>query len=119
MIMYLGFITICFIGLDIISGLLKATFKKKLNSTCLMTGLYHKTAEILSIVLALIMQVALADIVYIGFEIPIYDAICGYIILMEVISVIENICEINPQMLSFFKPYLEKLKDEKDDEKRD
>jgi hypothetical protein len=34
-----------------------------------------------------------------GFTLPVATAICGYIILMEISSIIENACEINPDLM--------------------
>ena len=45
-----------------------------------------------------------------GVDIPAVPAVTVYICIMELISILENICAVNPQMCALFKPYLDKLK---------
>ena len=53
-----------------------------------------------------------------GFELPLLNVVSVYICTMELISIVENICEVNPQMYALFSPYLKKLK-QKDGDKVD
>ena len=67
-------------------------------------------------------EYALTQVQYIhlGVEIPLVIAVCGYIIIMEIISVLENIVEVNPELGKFFSKYLSKLKEvQKDDRAAD
>ena len=45
-----------------------------------------------------------------GIQIPIVGAVVTYICIMELISIMENMCAVNPELSALFKPYLEKLK---------
>ena len=79
----------------------------------LREGLFHKLGEILAVVGSGLLEYA---IVYVdlGIDVPILNAVCGYICVMEFVSVVENISQMNPELEKFFKPYLEKLKSKED-----
>lgn len=100
-----------FILLDIATGLLKGLNQKNLNSTILREGLYHKIAELVAIVGSSFLEYSMQYVdLGVGNNLPIVNTVCIYIIIMEVVSCIENICIVNPQLSKLFSPYLEKLK---------
>lgn len=118
MVTVLG-VTLGFILFDIITGIIKAVYKEGLNSTVLRQGLFHKLSEILAVGGAWLLEYAISYI-NLGISLPLINVVSVYICIMELISIIENICIINPQLYKLFKPYLEKLKGENDNEnKRD
>ena len=86
-----------FILFDFVTGLAKAAYNKQVSSTVMREGLYHKFAEILVIVLAAFIYVACTHL-ELGFDTPILAVTCGYIVLMEIASIIENIGEMNPDL---------------------
>lgn len=87
-----------FIVLDIVSGIIKAHKEKSYNSTVMREGLYHKCGAILCVALGALIDYA-QTIVDLGVTIPLANAICVYIILMECCSIVENICVINPDIV--------------------
>lgn len=107
-------VTLCFILFDIITGLLKAIKCNKLNSTLLRQGLLHKLSEVLCVVGAFAAPFGL-QYLQVEFKLPLLECVGVYICLMEVISAIENLCEVNPKLNKLFAPYLEKLKKKDDD----
>ena len=109
-------VVIGFIIFDIITGILKALANEGLNSTILRKGLFHKLSEILSAAGAGLAEYG-ASYVDLGFKIPLAIGVCSYICLMEAISIIENLCILNPNMAKFFKPVLNKLKEDETTEK--
>lgn len=112
-----GFILVLiFILLDIITGLLKAFIKEGFNSTTIRIGLYHKGGEIAAGALAYMLDYA-AQMYDLSINIKIFNLYVPYIILMETVSIIENISEVSPRTAAFFAPVLQKIK-EKDDEKK-
>ena len=113
--MVLIIITLSFILFDIVTGIIKAIYKEGLNSTYLRQGLFHKISEILAVVGAYGLEYAVTYI-DLGIDIPVFKCVCAYIILMELVSVIENLCELNPQLYKLFSPYLEKMKGGKDND---
>ena len=98
----------CFILFDIVTGILKALYKGKLNSTLLRKGLFHKLSEIIAVVGSGLLQYA-TTIVDFGVNVPLLPIVSVYICLMELVSIIENLCVVNPKLKKLFSPYLEKI----------
>lgn len=106
----------CFIIFDILTGILKALYNEGLNSTLLRKGLFHKLSEVLAVAGSALLE---KGIIYvdIGVDIPVLKVVSIYICAMELISILENLGEVNPRLMKLFKPYLEKLKERDNDEK--
>ena len=103
------FVTACFILMDLLTGLLKAFSKQEYNSSIMREGLYHKAGSVLCIVLGVLADYA-QTMVDLGVNVPLASAICAYIILMEIGSIIENISIINPDIMpDKMKAYFQKL----------
>lgn len=98
-----------FICFDVITGILRAIYKGVVNSVCLRKGLIHKFTEILTLVGCGLIDYS-ADYYDIEKFPNLVSAFAIYICTMEIISIIENLSEINPVLSGFFNPYLEKLK---------
>lgn len=112
------FACVCIV-FDIVTGLIKALYRGNLNSTALRKGLIHKVTELITLVGAYIIQQFVLEQV-ITFTLDVFVPIAIYIALMELVSVIENLSEVNPTLAKILRPYLEKLqKETKDDENRD
>ena len=90
--------TLCFISLDFATGLLKSIAKKDFESSKMREGLFHKVGSIIAIVLGVLVEQA-ATYIDIGVNVEVATAICGYIIIMEIGSIIENIGAINPELV--------------------
>lgn len=103
-----------FILFDIITGFVKAIAKEGINSTRLRQGLFHKLSEILAVLGSAGLNYAVRYL-DLGVEVPLAQAVSVYICLMELISIIENLCAVNPQLAKFFTPYLQKLKGDKNE----
>lgn len=99
----------CFIVFDIVTGIIKALYKGGVNSSFLRVGLFHKLSEVLAVIGSGALEYG-AKYINIGFDIPMLESVALYICLMEFISILENLGEINPILGKLFKPYLEKLK---------
>lgn len=100
-----------FILADIITGILQAIYHGDLNSTKLRQGLFHKLSEILAVLTSVGLEYAV-EYIELGVNIPLVNVVSVYICLMELVSVLENLCELNPSLAKLFKPYLEKLRNE-------
>lgn len=98
-----------FICFDVLTGVLKAFYNGVVNSSCLRRGLIHKFTELLTLVGCGLIEYT-ANYYEIGNIPDLVSAFAIYICVMELISIIENLSEINPILSGFFKPYLEKLK---------
>lgn len=98
-----------FILMDLLTGLVKAFKEKAYNSSIMREGLYHKFGSIITIVFGSLIDYT-QRYVDIGVTIPVASAICGYIILMEIGSIIENVCVINPDIMpEKLRSYFSKL----------
>lgn len=111
--MVIYFIVGGFILFDIITGILNALYHGDLCSTKLRQGLYHKASEILAVVGSALLE---HSVQYVDFEIslPLFKPVATYVCIMELVSIIENLCGINSNLSKFLKPYLEKLRGTKE-----
>lgn len=100
----------CFILFDIITGIIKALYKDGLNSTYLRQGLFHKLSEVIAVIGSGLLEYG-TKYIDLNVEIPVLRVVAIYICIMELISILENITEVNPSMAKLFRPYLEKLKE--------
>lgn len=94
---------------DIVTGIIKGLYLDGLNSTILRKGLFHKLSEMLAIGFAYGLEYAV-KVIDLGIDIPIFYGVITYIVIMELISIIENICLVNPRLAKAFAPYLNKFK---------
>lgn len=113
---------------DFITGLIKGYVTRKLSSTKMRKGGLNKIAEILIMAVACGLEVGIKALGhYYGDkpeELTRYAgaltaiAVFSYIVVMEILSMLENYCEINPDAL-WAKKIVKRLKsnNEKEDEK--
>lgn len=103
-------ITVIFIILDVVTGIFKCLATKSYDSSKMRQGLYHKLGSILCISFSILCDFS-QQYLDIGLTIPIAKAVCAYICIMEIGSIIENICVLNPDILpDKVKQYFKKLK---------
>lgn len=75
---------ILFSAADVITGFIQAIINKNVDSSIMRTGLLHKILIILVIILSFIIDIT--------FSLPfISKIVCIYVIVMELISILENI----------------------------
>lgn len=98
----LTMVTICgvLILMDIVCGITGAARNKELCSAIMRDGLYNKFGELMLLLLAIFINEALLITPFdkIGIPPEIAYAVVIYIAVMEIISIIENICKINPNL---------------------
>lgn len=97
------FIVAALLGIlfDVISGLLQAIKNGELSSEKMRVGLWHKCGFICLIILGLYVQwvEGFADVdAYLGFDFPSAQAVCLYIIVTEIISIVENLKKLTPEI---------------------
>ena len=106
-------LTGAFILLDLVTGLIKAFKEKNYSSTIMRQGLYHKSGSILCILFGVLVDYSQAYL-DLGINIPITLSVCAYICLMEIGSIIENVCAINPEIMpEKLREYFQKLSNKK------
>ena len=86
-----------FMALDIITGFTQAVVNKCVDSKKMKAGLWHKCGFLLAIMFGALCEWA-SSFVDLGFSLPIQPAVCGFIVCIEIISVLENLCKISPEL---------------------
>lgn len=99
-----------FILFDILTGLMKAWYNRNLDSTKLRQGMFNKLSEIAAVLFLTFVEYG-AEKVGIPVKLPTVIIGCAYICITEAISIIENLCTVNPKLLKVFQKYLNKLKE--------
>lgn len=94
---HIPLIVFAFMACDIISGLIKGWSMRNISSTKLRQGLANKSSFTVMLVLAYLCEYAMGYI-DLGFVVPLVPAVAVYICLTEVVSVCENVAEINPEL---------------------
>ena len=102
-------LTGCFILFDLITGLIKAFKEKNYDSSVMREGLFHKCGSVLCVVFGVLVDYTQVYL-DLGVTLPVAVSICGYVVLMEIGSIVENVCAINPEILpDKLKQYFSKL----------
>lgn len=91
-------ITLVAMILDIITGFAAALKNADLSSSKMRQGLWHKAGFCGLLVLAYMVQFAMVHM-ELGLDFPAVDAICVWIVITEIVSIIENLCIINPAIM--------------------
>ena len=102
-------LTGCFILFDLITGLIKAFKEKNYDSSVMREGLFHKCGSVLCVVFGVLVDYTQVYL-DLGVTLPVAVSICGYVVVMEIGSIVENVCAINPEILpDKLKQYFSKL----------
>lgn len=91
-------IPLIFNALDLISGLLCAVKNKQVSSSKLRDGLFKKVGFILCYILAYLFD-AYSSVIGFQLNVSILPIVILYVCTTESVSIIENICGINPDLL--------------------
>lgn len=92
-----------------VTGLVKAIKERNYCSSVMREGLFHKCGSILCVAFATLLDYA-QQFLDLGVTVPVTTGICVYIVLMEIGSIIENVCAINPEIApDVLKSYFKKL----------
>lgn len=92
-------VSLFFILMDVATGVCKAAYKRELSSSKMREGLWHKAGEAFLLLLGIAAQYAV-DYAGVPADIPsaVFNTIAVYIIGMELVSILENISELNPEL---------------------
>jgi toxin secretion/phage lysis holin len=91
-------VTFIFVVVDYITGLCKAGATHSFSSKIMREGLWRKLALLMAMVVGYLADFA-QGLIDLGLKAPVGAAICVYICLMELVSAIENICAMNPDLV--------------------
>ena len=86
-----------FMVLDLVSGFCAAVKNHEVQSTKMKQGLWHKCGFMLAIVFGVMCEYAM-NYVDLGFTIPVQVAVCTFIICIEIMSIIENLGKLSPEL---------------------
>lgn len=84
-----------FIGLDLVTGGVAALYTKTWSSKVMREGLYHKAGEFLIFAVAAIADYSL-PFVDVAITFSFTSLVAGYLVVMELGSVLENIKKFSP-----------------------
>ena len=98
---------------DIITGWIQASVNSSWDSTVMRKGLYRKAGELLVVILGCVAEYA----VPMARDAHVATFLSLYIVLMEVISVVENLDHAGVVIPAFLKDRLQKTKDSIDEGK--
>ena len=102
-------------GADIVTGWIQATINGTWDSTKMRKGLYRKGGELLVVIIAFIAEAAIPVIA----EYKVATWISLYIVIMEAVSVLENLDQAGVGFPKSILNKLGKVKDELDGEDND
>lgn len=105
----------CFIIFDLITGFLKAGYLGDIDSTKLRQGLIHKLSEVIAVIASYLLEYGM-HYIHFGVELPVLSVVSVYICTTELVSILENLGDINPALNKLFKPYLAKLNGDRSEE---
>lgn len=91
-------LTLSFVALDIVTGVVKALKNKCLSSQRLRKGLYTKSASVLILILGSLVDYT-QNYMDLGFKVPLLTFFAIYIVGMEFCSIIENLHNIDKRII--------------------
>lgn len=103
---YYILIPVVIMGFDMLTGFLNAWIKKEVMSSKLRSGITKKFGEMVMIIIALFFYYT------IGLPIEIVTCITIYIVVMELISIIENLNKLGVRVPNWIKKRLNDVADE-------
>ena len=109
------FLPLFLMAADVITGWIQATINETWDSSKMRVGLYRKSGELLVIIIAYVVYAAIS----LPVDVPAF--IAGYIIIMEIISVAENLEEAGLPVPRWVTRRLKKVADDlsEDDDPED
>lgn len=87
-----------FIVLDIVSGVISAIMTTGLSSRVMYHGLWGKCAGMIALITAGMVDYVITHVTELGINAPIYLLVGSYLIVMETVSILENVVKANPEL---------------------
>lgn len=94
---HIAAIVAAFVVMDLVTGVMQAAANKALDSTKMRSGLWHKCGFIMVVILAALVEWAM-QFIDLGFTLPLFVPVCVFIILTEIVSIFENVCQLSPEL---------------------
>lgn len=84
---------------DMVVGFIAAAINKKISSTKMRNGLLHKVLMLVLIFVCLAIEIGVSHTGALPYDVPTCEVVCGYIIIMEFASVLENMASGYPELM--------------------
>ena len=94
---HIAAIVAAFIVMDLATGVMQAVANKTLDSSKMRAGLWHKCGFIMTVILAALVEWSMRFI-DLGFTLPLFVPVCVFIIMTEIVSIFENVCQLSPEL---------------------
>lgn len=101
--MWALFAALFFVATDYLTGVVKAVMQGNLSSQKMREGLGHKFAYLILIAVAYAID-TINTHVSLGLPVNVFIVTVGGVCLIELTSILENVCEINPELKN--KPFM-------------
>lgn len=85
---------------DVLTGFIGAVIRHDVDSSTMRKGLLHKVLVLVIIAVAYVLGVGLGYVSGIDMNVPSTEVVCGYVIVMEIASVLENVSKAWPEFNS-------------------
>ena len=82
---------------DVVVGFISAAINNQLSSTKMRQGLLHKVLILILIFVCLAIEIGISHTVKLPYDILTCEVVCGYVIVMELVSILENIARGYPE----------------------
>lgn len=83
---------------DVVVGFIVAVINEKLSSIKMRNGLLHKVLILILMFVCLAIEIGVSHTGALPYDVPTCEVVCGYIIIMEFVSVLENIASGYPEL---------------------
>lgn len=83
---------------DVVVGFIVAVINEKISSTKMRNGLLHKVLMLILIFICLAIEIGVSHTGALPYDVPTCEVVCGYIIIMELVSVLESIVSGYPEL---------------------
>lgn len=83
---------------DVVVGFIVATINEKISSTKMRNGLLHKVLMLVLIFVCLAIEIGVSHTGALPYDVPTCEVVCGYIIIMEFVSILESIASGYPEL---------------------
>ena len=107
------FLPLFLMAADVVTGWIQATINETWDSSKMRVGLYRKSGELLVIIIAYVVYAAIS----LPVDVPAF--IAGYIIIMEIISVAENLEEAGLPVPRWVTRRMKKVADDLSEEEEE
>lgn len=83
---------------DVVVGFIVAVINEELSSIKMRKGLLHKVLMLVLIFVCLAIEIGVSHTIALPYDVPTCEVVCGCVVVMELMSVLENIAKGYPEL---------------------